>query len=71
MNKYVVRDKSGNLMNWGEFSCEEFADEAIGMYVLGEMSSDGHDTVWVEDGGEFDEYVFYQYCDKYIIEEII
>ncbi len=69
-NKYIVKDWAGNVMNWGTFSDFDYAQEAITMHVLGEMSSDGYDTKWVEDGGDFDEGIFSSYCDEYFVDEI-
>jgi hypothetical protein len=68
--KFIVKDWAGNVMNWGEYSDIEYASEAIAMHVLDEMSQDGHDTKWPEDGGNFDESIFYEYCGEYFIDEI-
>lgn len=73
MNKYIVKDWAGNTMNWGEYSDFDYASEAITYHVLDKMSSEGIDSRWTEDredGTEFDENMFYQWCEEYYIDEI-
>ena len=73
MTKYIVKDWAGNVMNWGTFSDTDYAYESIHNRALSEMSEDGYDIRWTEDrddGTEFDEKVFYQYCGEYFIHEI-
>lgn len=70
MTNYCIKDWADNMIDEGPYSHIDDASEALTYIVFEQMERDEHCIKWVEDGGDFDEDVFDQYREEYVIEEI-
>lgn len=77
MDKYIVKDWAGNIMNWGEFTDEDYASESITNHVLAEMSSEGYGNQWLDKDTDKltkedleEEKLFNEYHGEYYIEPV-
>lgn len=68
---YIVKDWAGNTMNWGEFDTEDDALVTINFHVMDELESEGLMLDEPnEDGNDFADSDFDEYCGKYEVSEL-